>query len=63
MPTEKFYHQNQVNGDGQPPDLEISWGDGQVTINGLLINPNGDNSALTRLRKTINRAHKHATRA
>lgn len=59
MPKETFYYTGQTQGDGQPPDLTITWGQGNVYINGHPIAQNGDTSALARLRKTLTRALLH----
>lgn len=57
MPKEEFYIGSQVAGDGQKPDIVVSWGTTeypQVLINGMRSDRAGINRLIATLRKARN---------
>lgn len=69
MPAEKFYLSGQVQGDGQPPDLTISWGTDHDGGSSVLITTRSeqplqlatptDTAGLSRLLRALTRARTH----
>lgn len=60
MPKEDFYFGNQVEGDGQEPDLVVAWGVTdfpQVLINGMRPDRSGINRLIATLRKARNQVY------
>lgn len=52
MPKENHYWSGQTENDGQKPDLTITWGNNEVTLNEHPV----DRSALNRLINNLRRA-------